>query len=65
MHGQICERGGKQETSGLNGTGCTGEQEEEGGAVTLGSIPGRGVVSARVHSSCLQHEVTGVRHKTG
>lgn len=31
--------------SGLNRTGCVGQQEEEGGVIMHGIIPGRGAVS--------------------
>lgn len=44
---EICERDRKQEASGLNGTGCAGKQEQEGGVIMSGFIPGRGAVSVR------------------
>lgn len=33
--------------SGLNRTGCVGRQEEEGGVIMHGIIPGRVVMSGR------------------
>lgn len=44
---EICERVRKQEMSGLNRTGCVGQQEKEGGVIMHGIILGRVVVSGR------------------